>query len=35
MRWLIVRIFAEVSTKGYPNKEAGAITLFDAAEYYK
>lgn len=34
MRKLIVRIFAEVSTTTFAEKEASTITLFDAAKHY-
>lgn len=33
-RKLLVRIFGEVSTKTFREKEAGAITLFDAYEHF-
>lgn len=32
---LVIRIFADVSTSTFAHKEAGRITLFDAAEHYK
>lgn len=36
IRKLIIRVFAKTSTsKTFENKEAGAITLFDAYEVYK
>ncbi len=35
MRWILVKIFAEVSTTTFRDKEAGSITLFDAAEHYR
>lgn len=35
MRKLIVRIFAEVSTRTFAHKDACEITLFDAHEHYE
>lgn len=34
MSWVIVKIFSEVSTTTFSSKEAGSITIFDAAKHY-
>lgn len=34
IKWLVVRAFAEVSVKRYPNKAADKITVFDIYKFY-